>query len=199
MTLPLANTITADLGLIPGLAIISPLFGLPLSIMAAVIERPFLTAAGLRRHAVWYSIQANVASLLVGYPIVCGVALLTGLFGETALLLWPFAAVAISATVERGYLHARTRGEPPLTLGWVLAGNAVSALACLMLLFPVYVLNHPDVRNALRPYQLPLTILLGTFCLAAVVASFVVPRRANRSAAAITPPAPALSPDPAAV
>ncbi len=41
----LANSIAADAGLIPGLAIFGPAMGLPLSVLAAFIERPFVTLA----------------------------------------------------------------------------------------------------------------------------------------------------------
>jgi hypothetical protein len=37
----LANTITADMGMIPGLTFAGPAMGLPLSVLAAFIERPF--------------------------------------------------------------------------------------------------------------------------------------------------------------
>jgi hypothetical protein len=193
----LANVITADMGLIPGLAIVSPLLGLPLSVMAAVIERPLLSAAGLRRHAVWYSIQANVVSLLVGYPLVLIVAALADVFGDESLMLWPFATVAISAAVEWAYLNWRAACQPRLHFGRVLGGNMVSALACLLLFIPLLALNQPQVRNALRPYQLSLNIALGVICLIAVVAAFLVPHLADRSTAARKEaPAPAISGDP---
>src|SRR5690606_25985447 len=110
---------------------------LPLSVMAAVIERPLLSAAGLRRHAVWYSIQANVVSLLVGYPLVLIVAALADVFGDEALMLWPFAAVLISTCVEWAYLNWRAACQPRLHFGRVLGGNLVSALACLLLFIPL--------------------------------------------------------------
>ena len=144
----LANTITADMGLIPGMAIISPLFGLPLSVLAAVIERPFYTAAGVERHSVWYSIQANVVSLLIGYPIVLLVALLSDVVGEVILALWPFAAVAISTYIERRYLNAKARVRRPLPFGPVLGANMLSALVCVLILVPLHTFDRPDVKLA---------------------------------------------------
>lgn len=170
----LANTITADMGLIPGLGIIGPLFGLPLSVMAAVIERPFLTVAGLKQGTVWYSIQANFVSLLAGYPLVCLAAGLASL-GDGALLLWPFAAVLISTIIERAYINKRV-GGPVLPLGWALAANVVSALTCILILVPVRALDRPEIKQALLPYRTVLSVVLGLFCVAAVVGSFVVPR-----------------------
>jgi len=55
----LANTITADMGLIPGLAFVGPAMGLPLSVLAAFIERPFYTRAGVERQMIWYSLQST--------------------------------------------------------------------------------------------------------------------------------------------
>ena len=174
----LANTITANMGLIPGFGIIGPLFGLPLSIMAAIIERPFLTAAGVERHAVWYSIRANVLSLLAGYVLVfVGLILI---HDEDALLIfWPFAAVLISTALERSYLSARAPLRRQLPFTTVLAANVVSALVCVLLLVPVTMLDQAEIKDALRPWQLPLSIVLATVCAAAVVMSYVIPRKAR--------------------
>ncbi len=164
----LANTITADLGLVPGFSIFGPLCGLPLSVMAAIIERPFLTAGGLRRHTVWYSIQANFLSLIVGYALV----ILVPFGGE---VLYVFIAVSLSTVIERAYLNRRAHMDRPLRVGWVIAANVVSGGICLLLLIPVHALDHNDIKNALRPYQLPFSILLGAGCSWAVVAAFIVP------------------------
>jgi hypothetical protein len=75
MTVILANVITSDMGLIPGLAIAGPALGLPLSVLASFLERPFVSLAGVRRHAIWYSLQANCISLLVLHGAVWGRAL----------------------------------------------------------------------------------------------------------------------------
>jgi len=173
----LADTITADMGLIPGLGIIGPLFGLPLSVMAAFIERPFLTAAGLKRDTIWYSIQANFVSLLAGYPLVFLAAGLADL-GEGALLLWPFAAVLISTAIERAYINKRV-GGPVLPFRWALAANFVSALTCVLILVPVAALDRPEIKYALLPFRPFLSVVLGLFCLAAVVVAFLVPRRSE--------------------
>jgi hypothetical protein len=49
----LANTITAEMGLIPGLAFVGPAMGLPLSVLAAFVERPFYSLAGVRHRTLW--------------------------------------------------------------------------------------------------------------------------------------------------
>ena len=47
----LADVVTADMGFLPGLALFGPAFELPLSVLAAVLERPFYTRAGISRWA----------------------------------------------------------------------------------------------------------------------------------------------------
>jgi len=105
MTGILADSITADMGFIPGLAVVTPLLGVPLSIVATVIERPFWTSAGLGRHAVWYSILANFVSLIVGVLIVVILPMMYPEIVKRIFLLWPFAAVFMSVVVERTYLN----------------------------------------------------------------------------------------------
>ena len=40
------------MGLIPALAFVGPAMGLPLSVLAAFIERPFYTRAGVERQTI---------------------------------------------------------------------------------------------------------------------------------------------------
>jgi len=80
MTPILANTITADMGLIPGLALAGPALGLPLSVFAAFLERPFISLAGVCSDAIWYSLQANFVSLLIGYVgLIAAAVMMTAL------------------------------------------------------------------------------------------------------------------------
>jgi hypothetical protein len=104
-----ANVITADMGLIPGLAMFGPAMGLPLSVLAAFLERPFVTRAGFERNALWFSLQANFVSLLVGYVMTLGwIAIIIGPGGNDVLaLLWPFCAVGLSIFTERWYRRWR--------------------------------------------------------------------------------------------
>ncbi len=99
----LTNTITAEHGNHPGHGDYQPVvwiavIGVGCCHRAAVLFCPW----GRGDVAVWYSIQANFISLLIGYPIVLLVALLSGIVGEWIFVLWPFAAVAISTYIERG-------------------------------------------------------------------------------------------------
>jgi hypothetical protein len=57
----LANTITADMGMISGLAFVGPAMGLPLSVLASFVERPFYALAGVKHHTIWYSLRSSAA------------------------------------------------------------------------------------------------------------------------------------------
>src|SRR3954454_12933729 len=151
----LANTITADMGMIPGLAFVGPAMGLPLSVLAALVERPFYSLAGVRRHAIWYSLQANLVSLGVGFVATLIAAFVTDSMRQHYALfeVWPFVAVCVSILVERWYLQSRTRPEV-VKWGWSALGNMLSAALCVGLLFLVVYLRltFPALRRALIPY-----------------------------------------------
>ncbi len=185
MILVLANTITADMGLIPGLAFVGPGMGLPLSVLASFIERPFYSRAGVGSHTIWYSLQANLVSLFVGFfaLIVCGF-LGSAVFTSVAssdmalVLLWPFVAVAVSTVVERGYIGSRLR-TGGLGWGWSAAGNVVSAASCVVLLFCVAGLRDgcPQLVAFLRPAVWPLWWASFGGSAVLFVVSFVATRR----------------------
>ena len=181
----LADSFDADAGLIPGFSILNPLCGLPLAVMAGVIERPFYTAAGIQKYAVWYSIQANFLSLMCGYVLLIGWLALFGLIGAgsgwSAILLWPFLSIAASIITERAYLNLGS-GREYKKLGWMWAGSAnlVSALAAVLVAIPLHLLDKPDLKRTLLPYQMPLGIFLTLFCLTTVILAFLVPRVAKR-------------------
>jgi hypothetical protein len=61
-----ANVIAPSVLLLPGVLPLSGFAAFPASILAALIEGPFLAHAGLRRHVRCYSLQANLISLLLG-------------------------------------------------------------------------------------------------------------------------------------
>jgi hypothetical protein len=176
----LANTITADMGMIPGLAFVGPAMGLPLSVLAAFVERPFYLLAGVKRHTIWYSLQANLLSLGVGFVATFIAALVTDSMRQYYALfeVWPFLAVCVSILVERWYLQSRARPNF-VKWGWSALGNILSAALCVGVLFLVVYLRStfPDLRQTLRPYAGPLQIIafVGSAVLFAV--SFVRPRK----------------------
>lgn len=160
-----ANAIAADLGLIPGLAIFGPALGLPLSVLAAFIERPFFSRAGVTTNTIWYSLQANFVSLLVGYvatlvviPLVMSPVVAFG-------MLWPFVALAISMATEWKYMQIR---NPSHRVVWasVAAANVFSAAVCIAILAVVQWL-----RGQLPGLSISLRVHEGAMSVAAAVAS----------------------------
>jgi hypothetical protein len=192
----LANTITAEMGLIPGLAIVGPAMGLPLSVLAAFVERPFYSLAGVHQHTIWYSLQANLISLGVGVVATFFAAVIgDSLHHYYALFaVWPFLAVCVSIVVERAYLRYR-RQRFAVRWGWTIAGNVVSAGLCIALLFLVEILQPvlPQLRQALTPYNFGLTLFAFAGSAALFFYSFVPTNRSRPSRFA----APTMLSDPA--
>src|SRR5262245_635604 len=119
----LANTLTADMGMIPGLAFVGPAMGLPLSVLAGFIERPFYTRAGVQRHALWYSLQANCVSLGFGFAATLLFMFLNDLlhYAFDFFAVWPFFAVCVSILVERTYLQRYANADPtPIRWSWCI-------------------------------------------------------------------------------
>ena len=176
----LANSLTADMGLIPGLAFVGPAMGLPLSVLAAFVERPFYSLAGVRRPTIWYSLQANLVSLGVGFVATMIQIIVTDAMKRYYALFeeWPFIAVCISILVERWYLQIRLRPDR-VKWGWTALGNILSAALCVGILFLVVYLRaeFPGLRRALAPYVVPLWCVAFMGSAVLFVASFILPRR----------------------
>jgi len=169
----LANTITADMGMIPGLGFLGPAMGLPLSVLAAVVERPFYTLAGVRRNTIWYSLQANLVSLGVGFVGT----LVAAPMGDAMYTVWPFLAVAVSIVVERNYLQRRV--SPNVVIWeWTILGNMLSAALCVAILyFIVYLRNaYPAWDHRMRPYAPTIQVITFFGCAAAFAYSFLWPK-----------------------
>lgn len=170
-----ANSIAADAGLIPGLAIFGPALGLPLSVLAAFLERPFFSRAGVTQHTIWYSLQANFVSLLVGYvATLCALPLLMSPLALVLGVFWPFIAIAISVCTERLYMKAVGTSNR-VTWGMVTLGNIFSAFASIAILALVVVLRqqYPQVRGALQEYQPAMNIAVALASFGLFVVSFV--------------------------
>lgn len=168
----LANVLTADMGFLPGLAMIGPAFGLPLSVLAAVLERPFYSRAGIGRWAIWYSLQANLASLLVGYLLLPIAVIALYNVGP----LWLPVSIFLSIIVERKYLQWRTRSLG-FNGGWkhVTWANIFSALALVGVLLLSTPFDTSQNRYALFPYKgLLIGVGLGVSAVAFAVA-FIIP------------------------
>ena len=55
-----ANAIAPSAYFWPGVLPLMLGMAFPATVLAAVIERPFVTRAGVTKHALWYSLQANL-------------------------------------------------------------------------------------------------------------------------------------------
>lgn len=166
-----ANAIAPTAYFWPG---VLPLMGgmaLPASVLAAVLERPFVSHAGVREYAFWYSLQANLISLAIGYATLP--------VGVDAIFsigpLWSLIAVAMSIGSEGWYYQWRAVQAPErLRWRWIVAGNVFSSI--VLLLLPPMTLAikeaQPDLEWTLAPYQNALfwgsviasvTLFLGSF------------------------------------
>jgi hypothetical protein len=191
-----ANAVAADMGLIPGFAIVGPALGLPLSVLVAFLERPFVTRAGFQTNAIWFSLQANFVSLLVGYLVtLVAIPLAMSPFAVFAIL-WPFLAVGISVATERQYLQMRLENRP---VPWapIAIGNVVSALTCIVVLVIVVNLRDalPQLCVRLREYEGAMNLVVAAASLALLVGSFAA-KSPSATPQETTEPSPA--PEPAA-
>ena len=170
-----ANSIAADMGLIPGLAIFGPALGLPLSVLAAFLERPFLCRAGVTTNTLWYSLQANFVSLLVGYVATMVVIPFVMSPIVAFAMLWPFVALAISVATEWKYIQFR---NPSRRFPWepFAAGNVFSAAVCIAILFLVQWLRSqlPHVAISIRAHEDAMTMTVAVASMGLFLASFLV-------------------------
>jgi hypothetical protein len=134
----------------PGVISIMLVYAFPASVLAAFLERPFLTAAGINHRALILSLRANFLSAVVGILLIP-----VGFFAIFAFqigLLWCLFSFAVSCTVEIAYLR---RFPDRLAWGWVIAGNAFSSVV-LMLLPPIAMVikqNYYRLAWSLEPHE----------------------------------------------
>lgn len=179
-----ANAITADMGMVPGFAPAGPGLGLPLSVLAAFLERPFYSQAGVEHRALRYSLQANFISLLAGIVgIFVFAPLVMSPAGSTFGLLVPIAAVGISIFVEGNCLRSTIR---PAKLDgiWVVLANIFSAGICIMVMVAVRAIrdDFPVFARQFQPFETPLGIGLTVVCLVVLLGSFYDPSAKPRTA-----------------
>jgi hypothetical protein len=136
----------------PGVLPLTLGLALPASVLAAVLERPFVSRAGVREYALWYSLQANLLSLVIGY--------LTLPVGIPALFtigpLWSLIAVTLSV-VSEGWYYQRwvIRDAGRLRWRWVIWGNLFSSVVLLLLPYVALEIKlaKPALVVVLDPYQ----------------------------------------------
>jgi hypothetical protein len=173
-----ADSISPYVWFWPGIVSITLIYAFPASLLAAFIERPFVTWAGIPQRALVLSLRANFLSMVVGIVLIP--------IGSWAIYaigpLWCIVAFAISCIVETVYLRRFNRS---LAIRWIIAGNAVSS-AVLMALPPIAVIlrtNYYFLARLLEPHQVWLGWTEALASLAFFLMSFVFPVRTKGSGA----------------
>jgi hypothetical protein len=171
-----ANSLSPYVYFWPGVIWTAIEYAFPASILAAFIERPFYTRSGITGSTLWYSLQANFVSTIVGILLIP--------IGYPALYtlgpLWSVVAFGISCLVEFAYLSWKT-GEPP-SIRWFVAGNATSALV-LVLIPPVAIHlreTYYDATSTLDPYSASMMWSATIGSLVLFLASFLIPSFVTR-------------------
>jgi hypothetical protein len=125
-----------------GIGTINPVLAFPASLLAAFVERPFLTAAGLERRALVLSLRANFLSTIVGIvltPVAIPALYVVGPF-------WYLAAFVVSVVVEGVYLR---RFDNRLGLPVAFVANLVSSVL-LLGIWPVATAINANYETAAR-------------------------------------------------
>jgi len=168
-----ANSIAPTAYFMPG--VLPWMFGMavPASVLAAFLERPFVNWAGVREHALWYSLQSNFVSLVIGY-----ITMPVGIYAiYTIGPLWSIIAVAMSV-ISEGY-YFRWQCAEGTNIRWlpIVAGNVFSSFVLVFLPGVTLLIKEgiPSLEMSLAPFQDAL--LWGSVggCALLLVASFFVP------------------------
>ena len=171
-----ANSLAPFIWLWPGVIIMSGWGSLPATVLAAVIERPFVTRAGLNSQPLIFSLQANALSLLAGFVAVpiAGAILYTPL-----ILLWPFAAVTCSIIVESVYLRIRAVEQglqfkrTPIVIGNLCSSGVLMLISAFLDTWYAVRLpwTDPGLWSAVERVQ-PVLYWFTAACGIALIASF---------------------------
>ena len=149
---------------------------LALTVVAAVVERPFYSAGGIRQHAIWYSIRANVVSAVICVLFVYPALVIVRGFDPEPH--WLAFIVLVSTLIERRELRAYTQVR--LSFGRVLIANVASGAVWLLFGVLLNAADKPHLRVTVQPYQATFSLILAVGCMLAVVAAFVIPFVARR-------------------
>jgi hypothetical protein len=178
-----ADSIAPTAFFFPGFLFMSLGAAILATVLAGVLERPFVSRAGVKENAIWYSLQANLVSAVIG--LLCmplAVALL-----ETFPPLWCLAAVTISI-ISEGVYYQSCALEPgqELRWRWIILANIFSSA---ILFAPLPILEYFKDRYTdsywwwglrFERYQVWMLYPSVAAGLAAFVWSFVVTSRAHR-------------------
>lgn len=163
-----ANALSPFVYFWPGVISIMLPYAFPASVLAAFLERPFLTAAGLKHRALVLSLRANFVSTIVGIVLVpIGYPLL-----EMTGPVWCFLAFCISCVVEIFCLRRFSRQH--VGRGWVVLGNAISSGVLMILPPAALAIKHvrPELAWRIEPHEdmllwttlgVSLVVFIGSF------------------------------------
>lgn len=99
------------------------------TLLAALVERPFLTMAGFRRLALIYSIRANILSWAGGV----GIVFLFGTSTPGVFVLMLYLAVPFSLAIEGAFLwQIQQKSRARFDLAPFIAGNIISGVLLLV-------------------------------------------------------------------
>jgi hypothetical protein len=175
----LANTISPALVIVPGFGLLGLHVAFTLSMLAAFIERPFVTRAGVSRYALCASLRANFVTTLVG--LACTpIAFIVLAFPPLILVWWPIA-IWVSYRVEYWcYDNPLLTGGPAPRRAPIFWGNFVSNVVFFVL---IALTPEPSVwrlrwLHSLEPW-LTLTTAVGCACVYAT--SFLFPAAHRKS------------------
>ena len=144
-----ANSISPYVWFWPGVVSIYLPYAFPASLLAAFVERPFLTAGGIDRRASGGLPASQLPDAVIGlllFPI-----------GEPALYvigpLWCLMAFGISCVIEIVYVRRFSEG---FRWGWAVGGNAASSF--LLMIIPPFTFalkqSYPELAWSLEPYEM---------------------------------------------
>ena len=156
-------------GLFPGLFIVSPLLGIPATVLAAFLERTFVSLGGVQRRALAHSIVANLLSWVAGIVALFFAGRALYLDGTGRLYaFYSIFIVALTICIEGSYYTWALRWHSAIVhrtirWGWIVLGNVFSALVLTLTGVAVFVWEFADRQPAsrLRPYETELTEALA--------------------------------------
>lgn len=169
-----ANSIAPTAYFMPGVLPMMLGMAVPASVLAAFLDRPFVKWAGVRERTLWYSLQANLVSLVIGY-----ITMPVGIYAiYTIGPLWSIIAVAMSVISEGCYYQRRCAEGTNIRWLPVVAGNVFSSFVLVFLPGVTLLIKKeiPSLEMNLAPYQGALLWGSVGVCGLLFVASFFVPR-----------------------
>jgi hypothetical protein len=157
-------------------------YSMALTLLAAFLERPFITVAGLPRGALVGSIRANVVSWGLGLAIAFGLMLIDDRLAYELFPVLLFASVPASILVE-GWMIGRMVNKQDGAFRWlpIVLGNLYSAGVLILITFVGSQLSARMEFSLLvaflRSCDVEMQLATGVACLSAFIVAFAIPLR----------------------